>query len=87
MIIHVDPLLIVFEHDDPADLFLMNPRRFGFTGPLLLLMGEDDPDTAIDLLSADYWLRRPVDVGVIERLVQQIGAREADGIPLAYTAV
>ena len=68
----VEPSLVIFDHQDPADIFLLNPRRFGYRGPLLLLTADREPQTAIAILEADHWLRKPIDVMLIDTLTSRI---------------
>jgi hypothetical protein len=67
------PNVVVFDHTHPLDLHELNPRRFGFTGPLLLLAPE--PSTAVELLQADSFIRRPNDLLELARLIEGLLGR------------
>jgi hypothetical protein len=62
------PNVIVFDHTHPLDLHELNPRRFGFAGPLLLL--AEEPSIAMELLQADSFIRRPSDLLELARLIE-----------------
>ena len=64
------PSIVVFDHTQPTDLFELNPRRFGFSGPIVLL--ADEPTTARQLLVTDISLRRPSDLVELHRLITEL---------------
>ena len=53
-----NPDAVVFDHTRPSDLFVLNPRRSGFDGPLLLLTDDLNPTPAQEL-RALLVLRKP----------------------------
>ena len=64
------PAIVIFDHTQPTDLFELNPRRFGFGGPIVVL--ADDPATAGQLLATDILLRRPSDLVELCRLLSEL---------------
>jgi hypothetical protein len=64
------PAVVIFDHTEPTDLFDLNPRAMGFSGPLLLL--ADEPATATQVLEADVFLRRPSDLFELSRLIEDL---------------
>jgi hypothetical protein len=64
------PSVVVFEHTQPLDLYELNPRRFGFAGPILLV--ADDPSTARSQLETDLLLRRSSDLVTLSRLIAEL---------------
>jgi hypothetical protein len=64
------PAIVVFEHTQPLDLHELNPRRFGFAGPILLI--ADDPGTAQAQLATDLLVRRPSDLAELSRLLAEV---------------
>jgi hypothetical protein len=64
------PAIVVFEHTHPLDLYELNPRRFGFAGPILLI--ADDAGTARAQLETDLLFRRPSDLAELSRLLVEL---------------
>ncbi|MGE0057932.1 MAG: hypothetical protein AB7P33_17940 [Dehalococcoidia bacterium] len=64
----IHPDVIIFDHTQPTDLFELNPRQFGFAGPLVLL--AEEPSTAIEVLRADTFIPRPSDLFELARLIE-----------------
>ena len=54
------PAIVVFEHTQPFDLYELNPRRFGFAGPIVVI--ADEPGAAPSELRTEVLLRRPSDL-------------------------
>jgi hypothetical protein len=71
-----DPAIVVFEHTQPLDLHELNPRRFGFAGPILLI--ADDPGTARVQLGTDLLVRRPSDLTELSRLLVELVGKAND---------
>src|SRR5688572_7878110 len=65
-----DPAIVVFEHTQPLDLYELNPRRFGFAGPILLI--ADESGTARSQLGTDLLFRRPSDLAEFSRLLVEL---------------
>ena len=66
----IQPAVVVFDHTQPTDMFELNPRRFGFGGPILLL--AEEPTIAGQLLATDIFLGRPSDLVELARLVAEL---------------
>jgi hypothetical protein len=49
----VTPAVVLIEHTLPTDLQELNPRRFGFSGPVILLADEEPPPVVRQMLGAD----------------------------------
>jgi hypothetical protein len=64
------PAVVVFEHIHPLDLYELNPRRFGFEGPILLI--ADDPSTARSQLETEYLARRSIDLVALSRVLAEL---------------
>ena len=64
------PAIVVFEHTQPLDLYELNPRRFGFAGPILLI--ADEAGTAQSQLGTDLLVRRPSDLAELSRLLVEL---------------
>jgi hypothetical protein len=64
------PTIVVFEHTHPFDLYELNPRRFGFSGPILLI--ADEPGTASSQLQTDILLRKPSDLVGLSGLIAEL---------------
>jgi hypothetical protein len=64
------PVIVVFEHTQPFDLQELNPRRFGFAGPILVI--ADDPGAAPSQLGTDILIRRPSDLSELSRRIAEL---------------
>jgi hypothetical protein len=65
-----DPAIVVFEHTQPFDLHELNPRRFGFAGPILII--ADEPGIARAQLETDLVAGRPSDLAELSRLLVEL---------------
>jgi hypothetical protein len=65
-----NPAIVVFEHTQPFDLYELNPRRFGFDGPILLI--AEDPRTAQSQLGTEILLRKPSNLSELSRLIAEL---------------
>jgi hypothetical protein len=68
LLVTCSPHVIVFDHTHPLDLQELNPRPLGYSGPLLLL--ADEPSTAVEVLQANSFIRRPSDLLELARLIE-----------------
>ena len=64
------PSIVVFDHTQPTDLFELNPRLYGFTGPIVLL--ADEPTTAKQVLTTEILFRRPSDLVAFSRMISDL---------------
>jgi hypothetical protein len=71
-----EPAVVVFEHTHPFDLFELNPRRFGFAGPILLI--ADDPSTARSQLQTEHQVKRPSDLVALAGLLRELAEGSND---------
>jgi DNA-binding response OmpR family regulator len=67
------PDLVIFDHIEPADLFVLNPRALGFSGPVLLLTDEHSP-TAQELLRTEIALHKPVMLTALWQMIDEIAS-------------
>jgi hypothetical protein len=64
------PAVVVFEHTQPFDLYDLNPRRHGYTGPILLI--ADNPGVAPGELETDILIRKPSNLASLCRLIAEL---------------
>ena len=62
-----EPELVVFHHIGPIDLFFLNPREYGYDGPLLLLVDHGDPVFSREHVRAHSVLLKPFVVQTVYR--------------------
>jgi hypothetical protein len=55
----LEPHLVIFDHIQPTDLYELNPRQFGFEGPVLILTDDPNPKTALEVLETVHFLQKP----------------------------
>ena len=53
------PDLVVLHHVEPMDLYLLNPRIYGYDGPLLVLLETGEPRFVPQQLKAHKVLEKP----------------------------
>jgi len=63
------PDVIIFDHVEPMDLFALNPRECGYSGPLVLLIEEGIPEQVLERLRDLQVLKKPF---LLESLFSQI---------------
>lgn len=56
------PDVIVFDHVEPLDVYLLNPRKPGFKGPLVLLIDQDLPAEMTSQLQPHHIARKPFQI-------------------------
>jgi hypothetical protein len=61
------PSLVVFHHIEPMDLFFLNPRDYGYEGPLLLLLDHGDLHFSRQHIRAHSVLQRPFVIQTVYR--------------------
>jgi hypothetical protein len=66
--------LVIFDHVAPTDLFALNPRGHGFSGPVVLLVDDPDPVTAREVLHTDLALTRPFLLSSLLHLIDEIAS-------------
>ena len=54
------PDLIVFDHVEPMDVFLLNPRDRGYAGPLILLVTDSPPEPLVEHLQNPEIIKKAV---------------------------
>jgi DNA-binding response OmpR family regulator len=65
------PDVVIFEHLTPLDLYALNPREYGFEGPLLLL--SEEPSTcAEEVLDASRTIRKPLTLEQLRRVLLEL---------------
>ena len=68
------PDLVIFDHVEPTDLFVLNPRALGFSGPVLLLTDEPNPTTAQEVLRTEIALHKPVMLTALWQMIDEIAS-------------
>jgi DNA-binding response OmpR family regulator len=65
----LSPDVVVLDHVEPMDFFVLNPRDYGYEGTLLVLSTGDVPAGCLEELATSHQLKKPISLeGLCERL-------------------
>ncbi|HWO72000.1 MAG TPA: hypothetical protein VNN21_00410 [Dehalococcoidia bacterium] len=74
-LVEARPDVVVFDHVEPMDLFVLNPRDSGFEGPLVLLVEENAPVHVLEAFGFREVIWKPVRPKIIiERVTALLSA-------------
>jgi hypothetical protein len=64
-----EPEIIVFDHVEPLDLYVLNPRAHGYVGTLLLLTHDTESPLAAEQLGATHVVAKTL---LLRSICQQV---------------
>jgi len=68
------PDVVIFDHIEPMDFYLLNPRVHGYSGPIIVLIGDDVPEHIPGFLEPRRTVRKPVSVeALLAELLRMAG--------------
>ncbi len=53
------PDIVILDHVEPLDLFALNPRTYGYEGPVIILATTDIPAASLEGLNTPHHLKKP----------------------------
>ena len=54
-----EPDAVILDHIEPIDLFDLNPRDYGYEGPLVILVSDGVPEELLGQLHAPGLIKKP----------------------------
>jgi DNA-binding response OmpR family regulator len=72
---HWQPDVILLDHVEPMDLYILNPRESGYDGPLLLLVSDGLPESMVEQMQTASVVKKPLVLEVLSAEIKLVAKR------------